>query len=296
MMKFNRDDLGLYFATTLAGAGTGLLLGALIASRIQAVRMARDMSYLEEDWEAPDIHTETFDDEFVVETEEQVLLTKGVKKEKQRQFKLSKNDQARLLALIEDYSPTPMQVSLVEGGVMSIDDLEVSLVEEEFEEEDEDDESSLSVAKVDEGEGLEPVDYNGQYRTFVDEKPEMDELLVDDQENWPPDAEKLLVVIDDRWEVRLDPPEGKHTKNKRVVHFNPITEETFTLTRQGSAVPANIASMMSQSVRDHLWNFLLYETFEEVYVDDTTGARWFHIIRAEDESEEEDSSLHARRH
>ena len=299
MMKFNREDLGLYFATSLVGAGTGLLLGALIASRIQAVRMARDMSYLEEDWEAPDIHMETYDDEFVVETEEQVSKAKVEKKEKKREFKLSKNDRTRLLALIDKYSPTPMQVSMVEGGVMSIDDLEVSLIEEEFDEfmaneEDDDEELILAVEEVDESEGLEPTDYNGQYRAYVDDKPEMDALLLDDEEDWPPDAEKLLVVIDDRWEVCAVPPEGKHAKNKRLVHFNPITEETFTLTRQGTAVPANIASMMSQSVRDHLWNFLLYPTFDEIYVDDTTGTRWYHIIRAEDESKEEDSRRNAR--
>ena len=61
-MKFKREDIGLYFALGLAVGGFGLLLGALIAARMNRRQKEEEWSQSEIDFEAQQEADERFDE------------------------------------------------------------------------------------------------------------------------------------------------------------------------------------------------------------------------------------------
>jgi len=110
-MKFNKEDIGLYFALGLTGAGVGLLVGAFISSRItkkknEIIVISEGEIDFEVDEEETDIPLEADEDE-------------DLEMEKE------------LIALTERYSPNQMQLEMVRNGMYTVDQLEELLQSEE---------------------------------------------------------------------------------------------------------------------------------------------------------------------
>lgn len=106
-MKIKREDLGLYFALGLTGAGIGLLIGAFIASR-------RGPHFQEEDW-----------DEGVDISVQKIPPKKFSAK------KVKNKIDPDLEAFIEEYEPTAIQIEMVKKGLTTLDDLKETLIKEE---------------------------------------------------------------------------------------------------------------------------------------------------------------------
>jgi len=320
MLKFKREDVGLYFALGLIGGGVGLLIGAFIANRVEQ-KLRGDLAYLDEDMEAPDIHMET-----LPEDEDGSMINPSVKMEyrelkavvkeidaldmpervvpkagkmsKGRTFRLSRKDERELTRLLKEYKPTEVQIDLVHQGIMTVEELELELIEremeamedvdyEEIDAEEEEEELELVSGEED---GIDHIDYSKPYRVFEDDKPDMDDLLpVNDIGRR--DLSELLVTIGGRYEIMLERPEGKHQKNRKLLMFDEQDERVYQPARSGSGqpVPVDIAVMISPEVKDTIWDFLLFEDVDPIYIDDLKGTRWYEIQRDGTEEDGSDS-------
>ncbi len=136
-MKFKKEDVGLYFALGLVGAGMGLLVGAFIASR-RGGSMPR---YIPEDYQEKQIEKPA----------------PKIPRVKKRVKKGKHIPDAALNAFIERYRPSTIQIELVKNGLLTLETLEDTLVREKL------------------AEQKEPYDYNGPY--LDDDKPELSNLI-----------------------------------------------------------------------------------------------------------------------
>lgn len=314
MLKFKREDLGLYFAMGLVFGGAGLLVGAFVSNKLEQRRREKELEYLEEDWEAPDVHTEdseevvinpivakdkrgfgTLADPEAIELAREKSLKRRKQKDSERKkFHLSDQQRSELRRLIEEYEPTTIQIELVESGTMTLEDLEMSLLEEQFIEaefeEEEDDPLPVTITEGQtDGDYLDHTDYSSQYRGYEDNKPDIDDLISSNDIGERP-LEELLVVVDNRWEILLDEPKGKHQKNRKDIFFDPENESTYVLSPSDPdiTIPVDIAVMISPEVKDLVWDFLLFEEVGTIYINDLEGPRWYTISK-EGESVEDDS-------
>jgi hypothetical protein len=299
-MRFKREDIGLYLATVLIGGGAGLLVGAFITARINKKQEEAEEELIPEevtyDPDDPPDHVKELEKETEEEEEEDIplkeLKSKTLPKKKssgKKRFRLSKEDRNELNRLSSQYVITGMQVELVESGIMSVDELGESLLEEEIIAEE-----SLPI-EVGNEDGT-PTDYNSPYR-YNDLKPDMDDLLQKpDDDAGPRNLEDLLVVVDERWEISLEPPVGKDEQQKRIIYFDPDDETVFTKTDGGDPVPADLRVITTPEVRDLVMPWLLFEEeMEVIYINDIRNkrTRWWEIVRIgsdEDTSEHDDAS------
>lgn len=109
LLKFKREDVGLYFTMGLFGAGLGLVIGAVITAKI-----LRDIDR--------DYDEEYLDDEEI-----------EVNNARRRTDKLGPNlemERARYDELVSLYSPNSLQVGLYKRGLVTIDEFEKVLMEE----------------------------------------------------------------------------------------------------------------------------------------------------------------------
>jgi hypothetical protein len=114
-MKFKRGDMGLYFALGLVGAGIGLLLGALVASRIEQPFEPEPPDEEEEQrlhiYRAPTVTTMT-------------KQKKTVKKKKDLTT-------PEMEEFFNEFNPSAIQRAMVLNGLISIEDLKATLSEQE---------------------------------------------------------------------------------------------------------------------------------------------------------------------
>lgn len=316
MLRFKREDTGLYIAMTLIGAGLGLLAGAFITARLNKIReeeepeeeewedyyqkdLARQMTILDEAEkeefkdlpEVPNVpimsidrtdraRGTTFPESTDLEKREFEKETK-----RDRLVHLSKEERIRLKELISEYNATPMQVNFVESGLMTIDELEEALEEEDFnnragpEETDPEEDIELTVSEV------THTDYNEPYR---DDKPDMDDLLEKPIDDLPRDLGDLLVVVDEQWEILLEAPEGKALSNKKVIYYDGSDDSTVMLTKRGQTVAVDLSVMISPEVNQIIRPWLLFEEdLETIYVNDIRNprTRWYEITRIKEDED-----------
>lgn len=305
-MQFKREDVGLYVATALIGGGLGLLAGAFLTARVNRKReedfnasdAARDEGWYPEDEPTDEraplgvtfniTNSEALITEPVEEESKKIKValdksensTRGKIPEKQMEsHRLSKEDRDELSRLTKEYSVGALQIVMVEKGTMTVEELEDALVEEELDYQPLDE----SVEVV----GEAPINYSGQYR--ADEKPDMADLLekpIDDL--GPRTIDDLLVTIGNRWEILLQPPEGKAQHQKRTIYFDPNDESVFTKTSNGDMVPADLRVIASEEVRDIIMPWLLFEEdLEVIYLDDIRNkkTRWYEIVRLKEDED-----------
>jgi len=304
-MVFKKEDLGLYFAMMLIGGGGGLIAGAFITAQINKKReeaFNAEEAARDENWPPEEAVEQTEEEagyvqagpathkpagkEVVIDMRERELqeseTPRGVPPKKIHEPKrshLSKDDQQELARLLAEYDVTPMQIDLIESGTMTVEELEGALAETEFEKE--------SISEI------TRTDYNEPYR---DEKPSMDALLGDKlvDDGGPRDLGDLLVVVGNKWEISIEPPEGKNEQKKRTIYFDPIDESVFMMSASGHTVPADLRVITTPEVRELIMPWLLFEEeIESIYLTDVTNkkARWYEIAKVVDvEDADEDDA------
>lgn len=124
-MKFKREDIGLYFALGIGGAGVGLLIGALVASKMTPPEPLI-VPWLDND-----------------EPEEVKITPKKISRVK----KMTKKELTpEVETFIEEFSPSAIQIEMLKKDLISIDELRAVILKQQ-----------LAKAK-------KPYDYSGPYR------------------------------------------------------------------------------------------------------------------------------------
>lgn len=105
MIKFSKDDIGLYVALGMIGAGLGIMVGSVVYSKLLRLKFEREVEefYLEDE---PYEHGE---DIYEIEEEEHTV------KEDSEEL-----DDA-MKAFVEKYEPTSVQFELVRSGIISME-------------------------------------------------------------------------------------------------------------------------------------------------------------------------------
>lgn len=302
-MQFKREDLGLYFATALIGGGLGLLAGAFLTTRINKKR--------EEDFNAADAardeseeeYTDYYKTEVVGVRPELAEASQTIKEEVKKvevllenstrgkipgkqieKHRMSREERIELQRLTKEYVVGDLQIKLVQEGTMTVEELEDALVEEELDDQD------LDISVVEIVDHVNRVDYSQQYRDG--EKPDMAAYLEKPVNDLAPlEIDDLLVTVGERWEILLQPPEGKSPQQKRTVYFDPEDEGVFTKTKGGDMAPADLRVIASEEVRDIIMPWLLFETeIETIYLNDIRNkkTRWYEIVRMKEDDDDAD--------
>jgi hypothetical protein len=300
-MQFKREDIGLYVATALIGGGFGLLAGAFLTARINKKR--------NEDFNAQEAARDESSEDGLIQgdiifevVENTPLITEGkiqdgvsnkqLKKiqlaeaekavvddianrmahsRQEESHRLSKEDRDELARLTRDYVVGPLQIELIEKGTMTVEELEEALIDLEIDQTPLDE--SVEVM------GEEPINYNRQYRP--DDKPDMADLLQKPIDDVPRELDSLLVTVG-KWEILLEPPEGKALHQKRTIYFDPDDESVYTKSSKDDIAPADLRVIASEEVRNIIMPWLLFEEdLETIYLDDIRNkkTRWYEIIR-----------------
>jgi hypothetical protein len=114
-VKFNKEDMGLYFALGLVGAGIGLLVGVYVAAKLSA---GRDYIPQDEEWDE------------AAETAASYSVPKIP-----RMKKLEKKDpneiSEELAAFIAEYQPNAIQIEMIKRELLTFDEVREALVLEE---------------------------------------------------------------------------------------------------------------------------------------------------------------------
>lgn len=177
-MKFKKEDMGLYFALGLVGAGTGLLVGVFIYHKF--IEKPEPEYIFEED------------DQFDEETEKIVQKISRMKISEKKEPE-GEYDKETLDDFINQYNPNAIQIEMVKKGLLTMDEVKEALIMEEL-------------AKT-----KKPYDYSKKYRAseFPEEKPDLEELVTLPNE---------LEVIDDRWEISSSMTSEKSKNNLKSVY------------------------------------------------------------------------------
>jgi hypothetical protein len=255
-MKIKKEDLGLYFALGLVGAGMGLLVGAFVASR----RQGGPVPILDR----ADAWSKTLEDE----KESDKVARKFSRKEKsvkkagkidipklKRQSELFKKQQ--LEEFIVKYEPSAIQIEMVKNDLVTLEELEDMMMKEEL------------------AKHKEPYDYTEPY--LENDKPELSEL------SKLPEEED---VIDDRYQILQESPKHKSPKNMRVVYFDGEDGSFHTMTRQKRPVPI---TSIKEFITEETWEVMLpymISGFAPLFVNDLQTAKWYRFELIPEDVEE----------
>lgn len=263
-MKIKKEDIGLYFALGLVGAGVGLLVGAYIASK----RGGSIPSYIPEgtvyDKEKGRFVIDEEWGEAVVEKRLEKMAEKTDRKiprKKKRVKKGQKKSDPELEAFIKEFEPSAIQIELVKNGLTTLEELEETILQEKLAEE------------------KEPYNYNGPY--LEDDKPDLSDLA-----KLPEDEE----TVDDRYVILRQPPKRKSPKNMRVIYFDSGDGSFYTMTRKKQPVPiGSITEFISEETWEVMLPYML-SGFAPLFVNDLTNAKYyrFEIVPEDLEESSED--------
>lgn len=248
-MKIKREDIGLYFALGLVGAGMGLLVGAYIASKRGGSMPRYIPENYQKEW-----------GESAVENTLEKMAEKPVRKipRKKKLVKKGKNDiDPELVRFIREFNPSTIQIEMVKSGLLTIDELQETMIQE-------------AIAKE-----KKPYNYNGPY--LDDEKPELSELT-----KLPEDED----IVDDRYKILMGPPKRKSPKNMRVVYFDQGDNVFYTMTRKKQPVPVG---SINEFISEETWEVMLpymLSGFAPLFVSDLSNAKYYRFEIIPEDAEE----------
>ena len=245
-MKFKKSDLGLYFASSLVGAGAGLLTGAFIASR-----MTGPAFYVpeEETWDEQVTRLQALGD-----PPEKIAVEK---KPRKTTVKIKVQDDPELAAFIAEWEPSTIQIEMVKKGLVTLDALEELLVKE-------------AAAKE-----IEPYNYSHPYFDG-DDKPELSDLTTLPEEE---------PVVDDRYQILRDPPAEKDAKSKRIIYWDAEDDSFYTLTRKKQPVPTDLRGTISDETWVAMVPYF-DKGYNCLYVDDLESSRFYQFVVVPDDMED----------
>ncbi len=258
-MKVKKEDLGLYFALGLVGAGVGLLVGTYIASR-RGGSMPR---YIPEDYQEEwDEEAEKAADKTVQKiSRKKNRVKKGEIDISRRKHRAAISEKKQLEKDLEEfidkYQPTAIQIEMVKSDLIGLKELEDMMMKEEL------------------AKHTEPYDYNGPY--LEDGKPELSDL------SKLPEEED---VIDDRYKILQEPPKRKSPKNMRVVYFDSEAGSFYTMTRQKQPIAVN---SIEEFITEETWEIMLpymVTGFAPLFVNDLQTAKWYRFEIVPEDMEE----------
>lgn len=232
-MIFKKEDLGLYVALGITGAGVGLLVGAFIAYKMQD-RLAVEPEVLILDEIEPIM--------------EAVSTPKGKKvMGKPKSKKAAEKEDRELREFIEEWAPTQIQIEMYRKGLVTLDEIADSI-------------ASTRGAKL-----KEPYSYSAIYvgTESEDEKPDLSEL-VDDEELLASMRDQL---VDGRYMFLIGEDIGDMPIHKRIV-YDPNDDSFVYLSSRGNPVPM---SNLDEYITPDAWPFLraeLMNSREAVLVED----------------------------
>lgn len=237
MLKFKKEDTGLYIALTLMGAGTGLLVGATIASRLV------EPVYI------PPLEEEEWDQEAEMVAHKTIQkIARGKKSGKERAYSKPDSEETKELnEFIMKYGPSPIQIEMIKSSLLTMDEVKDALMLEE-------------VAKQ-----QEPYNYNTIYLK-EDDKPDLDAIAL------LPDE---IETIDDRWVISSEQTEEKSKKNLRQCFYDVRNDLFYTTSRQGHEIPlGSINDFVPDSVWETILPYLLSD-MGPIFVNDLESAKHF---------------------
>lgn len=321
-MKFKREDLGLYFAMMLLGAGAGLLIGSIIANRLEARREAKEA---EEEEDIEPLAQGYYVDEFA-----QVMNKIAEEEEEEEEEENEDLKAARLEALEiaeeEEYIDS-VQIDKFNKRTKAFDESEYDdkkpakkhvkqysrekirprenrskyTVDEliDFEATYEPQvymvdmlwggtmtfEQVLGVIEAEESAlTMEVTDYNGPYRNVFEDTPEVNES---NQRVPPPPplTSHIYGVVDTRWTLMADPPDTYDEKMLREIVYDP-DEDGFFLLRSGAQIPFEIKSIGGEPVWEKAQEYMDNYQRDNIVIDDGLQPRYYILHRIKSDAAE----------
>lgn len=267
-MKFKKEDLGLYFALGLVGAGAGLLVGVIVSQKLagpEAIYVPEGMTYdKEKDIFVLDDAREDEEAELLAhKTIQEIARSK--KSEEKRDFrevneKGYEEEKAAMIKFIEGYSPTTIELAMLDKGMTTIEELKKAI------------EQRTGV------EDAEPTNYHGAYHVgdIDEDKPELEDLV---------DLPNEIEIIDERWEVSSTMTPDKSRNNLREIMWNSDTDKFFSRARTGDYVRMN---GLENTITNEVWNEIapfLLSNIGPVFVNDTLSPKHYVFDRLSEDAE-----------
>lgn len=298
-MKFKREDLGLYFAFMLMGAGAGLLAGSIISSIIERRRKSQqadgsvEVEY-DPNWAIKE--RKAIEEELARMTEEQnlrvehaKLMSKGYRasgvewkapepKEHEEEKPRKKNthrsnnsiySDEELKEFIIEHNVGTMHQEMLRNGYMTMDQV-LGVMEEE----------ALAME-------LPEQDYGSQYRSYYtaaqEEAKELEELSKDEI--------AILVdelgIVNDRYRITSAPPEHASELLFKEVQWDE-EDNSFYFLRRGAPIAYDIRTGIGHDTWEVVVKFLVPEgKLTDVYVEDMDNGKLFAFHKLADLDEDE---------
>jgi hypothetical protein len=251
-VKFKKEDLGLYFALGLVGAGSGLLVGAIVSQKLTGP----------EPIFIPELPKDKSD--FSNEVPKTVRKFSRVEKSEEKEEK----NKAKLIAFIDAYSPTTIELAMLDKGMTTMDELKMAI------------EQRTGV------ENAEPTNYHGAYHVgdLDEDKPDLEDLV---------DLPDEIEVIDDRWEISSTMTPDKSRNNLKAIYRDSENDRFLSRARSGDYVRMN---GLENTVTIEVWNAIapfLLSGMGPVFVNDLLSPKHYVFDRLSEEAEVSSTSSSA---
>ncbi len=259
-MKFKKSDLGLYFASSLVGAGVGLLVGALVASRLAGpgpIYLPDEEKYTRSSAEISFRRARPRkNDKFEQQVVDAAEKFPREKKPRKKSIKIQAQDDPELAEFIAEWEPSTIQIEMVHTGLITLGDLQEVLIEE-------------ALAKE-----AEPYNYSARYLDH--DKPELAEIA-----KLPEEEE----VVDDRYQILREPPANKDGIPVRDIYWDPEDDTFYMLSRNKTPVPTDLRGVISLDTWDVMVPYF-DKGYDALYVDDLKTSKFYRFVAVDWESEE----------
>ena len=219
-MKFNKEDLGLYFALGLVCGGAGLMVGAFIASKLNRLAEDEEELLIVEPGEIKPTETEEEKrrEAFMKDAEDahQVMVReegyKSKPKVKQRQLADEFDSIEEYERFIELYSPETIQLEMYRTGLVDFKQFEQMLIDKKVADE------------------AEPYPYGSQYTPDIDEKPDLDEVVASLEK-------ERHEALNDRYLIFIPDPDEEVPESDLELFYDPVDKSVVKLSGRGHPIP-----------------------------------------------------------
>lgn len=279
-MKFKKEDMGLYLAFILVGAGLGILTGSVLASYLKK-KEAQEVETAKKDEEvAPDldwgkkqrllIEKELNEKRKTYEKEDWVVPKKEEPKKKPRKVN-KKHDspytEEELKEFAIEYKPNVFQMAMLENGSMTMEQVKGVIEEERLASE------------------IEDIDYGAQYRSYFENAIEEAKELNSFSEEEIKELVNEIGIINNRFRVTTYPPTDTNLRLREIQWDS--HDNGFYFLRQGHVMPYSIDTSIGHDAWEEIVTFMKTDKLTDVYVEDIPNGRVYLFHKLADLGEDE---------